>query len=110
VATKSLPGVWGGAWEVLRPDTPTADPDEAIVNAIAEHMVQAYAALRLQQSNQAPLDAIFPYVTYVESQCARRFDSDALYKRIFTEHRDILAPLAPRTGLFGHYQLRRIAL
>ena len=79
---------------------------EKIAEETTSFMECAFPYLRLVHANQAPLDAIKPYIYYKESELGIRIDTDALLRDILLKHSEKFAALSKRSGPLGYYQLR----
>ena len=98
----------GPAWNIIRPlgaDTEPV-PFDTVVKT-ADFMERAYRYMRLIRANQAPLDAVKPYIYFLESCSDLRFDEEAVFRAVFKTFEKRFAPMSQRTGLLGHYQLRK---
>ena len=97
------------AWNVLRP-TARQQADEALddlADELADWMGEAFDTVRLATSNQAPIDSVLPYLYLRERELGRLVDEQDILRRVFSRHRGRFAPMSKRTGLFGHYQVRK---
>ncbi|MCG8608100.1 hypothetical protein MJD09_24330 [bacterium] len=105
----NVSGPFAPAWNLFRPNQPAVEPPGELVSEIAIFMKDAFPTLRLVQANQAPLEAVLPFVYLKEYQLNIRVEPDRLFEQLFADNRDVFAPMLKRTGRFGHYQLRRHA-
>ncbi|MDE3256388.1 MAG: hypothetical protein OYM47_00940 [Gemmatimonadota bacterium] len=96
------------AWNIIRPSREnTEQPPFDTVVRTADFMERAYRYMRLIQANQVPLDAVKPYIYFLESRTDLRFDEEAVFRAVFKIFDKRFAPMSQRTGLLGHYQMRK---
>ena len=96
------------AWNLLRPNKKEEAATKEMTDKIVNFMEKSYESISLVRAKQASLGAIIPYIYFLESYYNIRVNENETFKRIFTEHRSRFAPMAKRTGQFGHYQLRKL--
>lgn len=106
-----LGGPFAPSWNALRPMKKAQESEmiEEIMVSTVSFMEKAFPFLRLVHANQAPLDAVRPYIYFKESELGVRTDTDALLRDIFQERSDKFTVLSKRTGSLGYYQLRPLA-
>ena len=107
LSDSDLSGPFAPAWNLFRPGKLNEKLPENLVSEIANFMVEVFPAIRFVQANQASLEAVLPFLYFREYQLGVHVDPNSLFAQLFSSHRDLFAPMSKRTGLFGHYQLRR---
>ena len=96
----------GPVWNILRPRQAVSE-SEKIVDRLAEFMAQVYPAVRMEQSNQASLGTVLPFLYWQEWQLGvRTIEADVL-RRLFSKYGHRFAPMSKRHELLGHYQVRQ---
>ena len=104
---ESLPSPLGPTWDLLRPRGAAVAPPRSLITEVVAFMLEAYPTIRLAHSNQADLEAVVPFVYYCEREHGLRVERNRLFTTIFTEYREVFAPLSKRSIVLGHYQVRR---
>lgn len=98
----------GPAWTIIRPCSSETEPvSHDVVAKTADFMEKAFRYMRLIRANQVPLDAVKPYIYFLEWRSDLRFDEEAIFRAVFRKFEKRFAPMSQRTGLLGHYQLRK---
>lgn len=96
------------AWNLIRPSGISTEPiPSTLIHQVAEFMSHSYSHMRLIRANQAPLEAVRPYVYFLESESLNyRVDERMLFEQVFRQHAARFAPMSQRSGLLGYYQQR----
>lgn len=96
------------AWNIIRPRGVGTGPIPAsLIQQVAEFMSQAYPHMRLIRANQVPLEAVRPYVYFLESESLNyKVDEGKLFELVFKQYATQFAPMSKRSGLLGYYQKR----
>jgi hypothetical protein len=71
-------------------------------------MIDAFPIIRLARAAQAPIEAIVPFVYYLECRYRVRLDISETLKAVLVTYRDRFAPMSMRSSQLGFYQLRRV--
>lgn len=96
------------AWNIIRPVDGHASPvPHRIIADTAHFMETGYRYMRLVRANQVPLQAIKPYIYFLERRIGLRLCEDSVFRAVFRQFETRFAPMSQRTGLLGHYQLRK---
>lgn len=97
----------GPAWNLIRPSNVGTEPvPKDVISDTAEFMIQSYPHMRLVRANQVPLDAVKPFVYFLEQRLDCKLDEERVFKDVFRQFERLFAPMSQRTGLLGYYQLR----
>jgi len=98
----------GPAWNLIRPVKAQVSPvPHRIVADTADFMEKGYRYMRLVRANQVPLQAVKPYIYFLERRIGLRLCEDTVFRAVFRQFETWFAPMSERTGLLGYYQLRR---
>jgi hypothetical protein len=100
-------GVYGPAWELLRGEKENESYNEIFVEAVTDFMIDSYPMLKLSKMNQVSLGSIIPYLHFLECKHNCWFDTKVFFGSLFSQKRDVFAPMSSRSRLLGHYQLRK---
>lgn len=101
-----VPQPLGSAWNILRPRTSPFPPSSDLISELSEFMISQYPAVRLVRTNQAPLDAVRPFLFLKEVEAGKRFDESAVWDGVFSSFASLLAPISGKGRTIAHYQLR----
>ena len=96
------------AWNIIRPSRAETKPvpSDTVVKT-ADFMERAYRYMRLIRANQVPLEAVKPYIYFLESRSDLRFDEESVFREVFKTFEKRFAPMSQRKGLLGYYQSRK---
>ena len=65
---------------------------------VADFMSQSYSHMRLAWSNQVPLEAVKPFLYFLEQDFNCRLDERRIFESIFRRFENRFAPMSQRTG------------
>lgn len=97
------------AWNLLRSkgDDANDSVSDRFVSKLAEHIENSYSFIRMANFNQAPLEAIQPYVYFLEKELNERVgDLHELFRTVFTEYRDTFVCTVRPNLSQSHFWLR----
>lgn len=98
---------WSPAWRLLRPETRNESLESAIVEKTAAFMEGAFEHIRLSNAAQASLDAVVPYVYFLEHKMGGRVGNEHdIFRQVIARHRDCFACLLQPNLSQSHYRLR----
>lgn len=98
----------GPAWNIVRPaKAHGSSVPHQVVASTADFMERGYRYMRLVRANQVPLQAVKPYIYFLECRLGFRLCADMVFRAVFRQFETRFAPMSERTGLLGYYQLRR---
>lgn len=108
ISAAKIPGTrWSPAWRLLRPETRSESLDAAIVEETAAFMKGAFEYIRLSNAAQASLDAVVPYVYFLEHKMGGRVGKEHdIFRQVIARHRDCFACLLQPNLSQSHYRLR----
>ena len=96
------------AWNFLRPESDHKSTSiNELVEKVATYMEKVFELIRLRDFKQAPLDAVMPYVYFLEREFGERVDEQDLFRAIFNQHRDKFVCTLRKNLSQSHYWLRK---
>jgi len=103
-----LLGPFAPSWNVIRPlrEGKNRAQLNKIRDSTVRYMLDAYPYMQLGRANQVPLDAVRPYIYYLEASTGVRTEDRAILRDIFLKHSDKFGVLSKRLGTLGYYQVK----
>ena len=95
------------AWDLLRPDTPEAEPGEEIIRRVAEFMKSAFKTISLRVFAQAPLASIIPYIHFQEMLLNQKVDIQSTFEAVIRRYRETFYCMLTPVPEECYYQLRK---
>ena len=108
VPAAQRPQPLGGAWEVLRPSEVARHIPEELLEELAAYMDRVYPEIKLASANQAPTEAILPFVYAYEQRRGQRYDTEQVFGTLLRYRPSKFTSLRTETSLFGFYVKRRV--
>lgn len=94
------------AWNLLRPPcSKKVEISDELVEKTANYMTGAFDCIRLHEVAQASLDAVVPYVYFLEQNLGGRVDERELFRKVLDNYRGrIVGTVQPKFSQ-SHYRL-----
>lgn len=96
------------AWRILRPRVVDKSLQPCVVEKTAAFMADAFGDIRLSKAAQASLDAVEPYVYFLEQKMGGMIgDARDIFRQVIDGRKDLFACLLQPNLSQSHYRLRK---
>ena len=97
------------AWNFMRPapNNNLTSISNEFVDRIALYMEESFEFIRLRDFTQAPLDAVIPYIYFLEIELQERVSEQELFRDIFIKHKNKFVCTLRKNLSQSHYWLRK---
>lgn len=99
------------AWRILRPNSELAgNMQDGMIDKVAGFMVSEFNNIRLGRFHQSSLDAVVPYLHFLECESGGKASktADDFFRLLLKKHKDKLACVQQAKLSQSHFRLRKV--